>query len=68
MVSTLRGKRRTNLLISPLILTGWHITDAGVTHVKTLKTLRRLDVTHTQITQAGFDKRQVALPALKIEH
>ena len=47
-------------------LRGQPLTDAGLVHLKGLKNLQRLDLSATQVTTAGVEDLQSALPECKI--
>jgi hypothetical protein len=44
------------------------VDDAGLDHLKTIKTLRHLDVTKTKVTEAGIQRLKAAIPELKVIH
>jgi hypothetical protein len=49
-----------------LNLYGTKVTDAGLSHLKSLAKLRRLYVWQTQVTAAGADALKAALPELQV--
>jgi hypothetical protein len=53
--------------LKPLDIEGaWMVTDAGLEHLKGLKSLRRLNPIHTQATDRGRKALRQALPELRI--
>lgn len=42
------------------------ITDAGLDHIKKMSNLKRLELSHTQVTDAGFASLKAALPNCEI--
>ncbi|MDX1946548.1 MAG: bifunctional serine/threonine-protein kinase/formylglycine-generating enzyme family protein [Pirellulaceae bacterium] len=59
------GRRAKRLIV--LNLERCPITDAGVRHLLTLKTLRQLNLKHTSVSPALLQQLQAALPDCKIE-
>jgi hypothetical protein len=53
--------------LETLDLTSTKISDAGLAHLYGLKNLKTLTVRHTEVTAAGADKLQKALPQCNIE-
>ena len=49
-------------------LTNTQVTDAGLGHLKGLAKLQELNLMLTQVTDAGVDDLQKALPKCRIHH
>jgi hypothetical protein len=56
----------SNTNVTELVLAGPQITDVGLRELKELKSLQKLHVAQTKVTDAGIQELSAALPQLQI--